>query len=137
MSQFWKLYALTVPVFLALDAVWLGVVARGFYRGELGGLLRADVRWGAAALFYLLYAAGIVIFVVAPSLDARGGVGRAMLVGGFLGALAYGAYDLTNLATLRGFTVRMAAVDMVWGTLLTAGVTGAVLVLARALHLEG
>ena len=132
--MFWKLYALTAPLLLVVDAVWLSVVARGFYRREMGGLLRDDVRIDVAVLFYMLYAVGIVVFAVMPGLE-RGAAVRAMLLGGLLGFLAYAAYDLTNLATLRGFGVRMAIVDMAWGTVLSAGVAGAVTALARALHL--
>jgi len=132
---FWKLYGLTVPMLFLVDGIWLTLVARGFYRRELGALLRdGGVRVEFAAAFYVMYAAGIVIFAVLPGLE-RGGVVRSALLGALLGLLAYAAYDLTNLATLRGFSGRMAVVDLAWGTLLTAGVAGAVTALARAWRL--
>jgi len=132
---FWKLYGLTVPILFVVDGIWLGLVARGFYRRELGALLRdGGARVELAVVFYILYAAGIVIFAVLPGLE-RGSVVRAVQLGALLGLLAYAAYDLTNLATLRGFSGRMAVVDLAWGTFLTAGVAGAVTALARAWRL--
>lgn len=127
-----RLYAITLGIFLVLDLLWLGVVARGFYRAQLGGLMRPDVQWGAAVLFYLLYAAGILVLAVEPGL-ARGSVGRAAFLGGVLGLVAYAAYDLTNLATLSGFPGRLVAVDLAWGTCLTATVAALATAAGRAL----
>lgn len=127
-----RLYFVTLGIFLVLDLLWLGVVARGFYRGQLGALMRPDVQWGAAILFYFLYAAGIVVLAVEPGL-ARGSVARAAFLGGVLGLVAYAAYDLTNLATLAGFPARLVAVDLVWGTVLTASVAALACAAGRAL----
>lgn len=124
-------FAATAIVFLVLDMIWLGVVAKDFYQGEIGGLLRANPNLGAAVAFYLLYVAGVVFFAVAPALDG-GGFWRALLVGALLGLFAYGTYDLTNLATLEGFTRRMAMIDLAWGTVLTASAaSGGYLAAAR------
>ena len=112
-------YAITLPIFLAIDLVWIGVVARGFYRKHLGHLLSADVNWPAAILFYLVFIAGIVFFAVKPALDAGSGA-RALASGAFLGFLAYATYDLTNQATMRDWPVLVTVVDLVWGTVLTA-----------------
>jgi uncharacterized membrane protein len=114
-------YGVSLLAFLALDALWLGLVARGFYRDQLGTLLTPDVRWGAALLFYLIFVAGVLVFAVLPAVE-RGSLGRAILLGGFFGVVTYAAYDLTNLATLRDFPTVVAAVDMVWGGVLTATV---------------
>ena len=133
MTGFLRLYILVLPVMLVADGVWLGFVARGFYRRHLGPLMLDTFRLDVAALFYLVYAAGLVILAVQPGL-ARGSTLRAALLGGVLGLVAYSAYDLTNLATLRGFPARMVAVDLVWGTLMSAGVAGAAAALARALR---
>lgn len=112
------IYGGTLLAFLALDALWLGVVARGFYARQLGDLLRDDPNWAAAAVFYLIYVGGIVVLAVLPALEARS-PGQALALGALLGLVAYGAYDLTNLATLNGFPVRMVVVDLAWGTVLT------------------
>ncbi len=121
---FAKLYALTVPIFFAIDLLWLGIVARGFYRAQLGSLMRAEVRWGAALAFYLLFIAGILVFAVLPGLE-RQSLARAVVLGGFFGLVAYATYDLTNLATLEGFPGTMVIVDLGWGTVLCGLVAGA------------
>jgi uncharacterized membrane protein len=113
-----KAYAATLIVFLGLDALWLGVVARSFYAAQLGHLMRENVNFLAAGGFYLAYVAGIVVFAVAPAL-ADGSWKTAALYGALLGLLAYGTYDMTNLATLRDWPLTMSLVDMVWGALLT------------------
>jgi len=112
-------YLATAAFFAVVDTLWLGVVARGFYRAELGDLLAAEVRLGAAVLFYLVYAAGITIFAVLPAVRAES-LSTALLMGGLFGFFAYATYDLTNLATLRDWSLRMSVVDMLWGTVLTA-----------------
>lgn len=117
-SRLLAVYGITLGAFLTLDALWLGVVARGLYRRELGFLLAEEVRWGAALLFYLLYVAGIVTVVVLPNQEAT--LLRTAVIGGVFGLCAYAAYDLTNLATVARWPVLVTAVDMVWGTVLTA-----------------
>ena len=124
MSLLAKLYLPTLVVFLVLDALWLGVVARGFYREQFGDLMRPDIRWGAALAFYLLFIVAVLVFVVQPAL-AAGSLGRALGMGAFFGLVAYATYDLTNLAVLRGFSTTVALVDMVWGAVLTAATSGA------------
>ncbi len=114
-------YLAALGSFLLLDFIWLGFVARGFYRDQLGGLMAADVRWLPAVAFYLLFVAAIMVFVVLPSLS-RDSVARAALLGAFFGVVTYATYDLTNLATMKGFPTVVAAVDMVWGGILTASV---------------
>ncbi|NNG17770.1 MAG: DUF2177 family protein [Gemmatimonadales bacterium] len=123
-AAFIKLYFATLVVFLAIDMVWLGVAAKGFYQRYLGELLRPDVRWGAAILFYLIFVGGILLFAVLPALE-RASFRHAVLLGGLFGMIAYATYDLTNLATLKGFPPVVAVVDMVWGFVLTAVVAGA------------
>lgn len=114
-------YAASLVAFLVLDFVWLGAVARDFYRVRLGGLLAPDVRWGAAIVFYLLYVAAVVVFAVLPAVE-RASMARAVLLGGFFGLVAYATYDLTNLATLRDFPPIVAVVDLAWGLALTGTV---------------
>lgn len=118
---FLKLYAVSMGVFLALDALWLGLLARGFYQEQLGELIRPDPRWGAALVFYALFVGGIVLFVTLPALE-RGSAASALLFGALFGLIAYATYDLTNLAVLRGFPTVVAVVDMAWGAAISATV---------------
>lgn len=119
-----KAYAATLVAFLGLDFLWLGVVARSFYSTQLGSLMRENVNFVAAGGFYLAYVGGIIFFAVTPAL-AEGSWQRAALNGALLGLLAYGTYDMTNLATLRNWPLTMSIIDMGWGGLLTG--TSAVL----------
>lgn len=109
--------------FVILDAIWLASVAKGFYFTRLAGLLRDKPDLGVAAVFYLIYLAGIVYFAVLPAI-AGGGLARAVLNGALLGFLAYATYDFTNLATLKGYPAIVAVVDVAWGTFLTATAAG-------------
>jgi len=117
-AAFWlKLYLLTVPVFFLIDMIWLGYVARNFYKEQLHSLLSPQVNWTAALLFYFIYIAGILFFAVRPGLEA-GSLARACLSGALFGFFTYATYDLTNLATLRDWPVLVSVVDIGWGTLL-------------------
>jgi uncharacterized membrane protein len=102
-----------------LDALWLGVIAKDLYRDALGHLLADEVRIGAAIAFYLLYAGGVVIFATVPALKAASAV-RALGQGGLFGFFAYMTYDLTNLATLRDWPLRIVVIDIGWGVFLSA-----------------
>ncbi len=104
-------------VLLPLDALWLTSM-KGFYQRELGELLLPSPRLAVAAAFYVLFAAALAYFAVLPNRDADWTV--VAFAGAFLGFTAYGAYDLTNYATLRGFTLRVMAIDWTWGTALSS-----------------
>jgi uncharacterized membrane protein len=112
-------YVTTLIVFLAIDMVWLGFVARNIYAAEMGPLLRPQVDYRAALAFYLLFAAGLVYFAVLPALEARS-ISQALMLGAGLGLVAYGTYDLTNLAVVNGFSAKIALIDLAWGTVLSA-----------------
>ena len=111
------LYLLTLAIFFLIDMIWLGLVAKNFYRQQLGGMLSPTVNWPAAILFYLLFIAGLLTFVILPAL-AKGGALQALWQGAFFGLVAYATYDLTNLATLRGWPLRVTVVDLIWGAAL-------------------
>jgi len=118
-STFFRLYAVALPVFLVMDMIWLGVVARSFYQSQMGHLMRSQVNWAAAIVFYLLFVAGIVVLAVWPAVE-RQSLAHALVLGALLGLVTYAAYDLTNLATLEGFPLTVALVDLAWGTVLCA-----------------
>ena len=127
-AGFLKLYAVALATFLVIDLVWLGVVARSFYQAQLGHLMRPNVNWAAAVVFYLIFVVGIVILAVWPAIDRRS-LTHAVLLGALLGLVSYAAYDLTNFATLDGFPLKVVVVDIVWGTVL-CGTISAVTYLA-------
>ncbi|MCP8883294.1 DUF2177 family protein [Devosia sp. XJ19-1] len=118
-------YAGTAVVFFALDFLWLTVLGIGFYRGEIGALLLDKPNLAPAALFYLFYIAGIVGFAVLPALNAQSWL-WAVIAAVALGLLAYGTYDMTNLATLKGWTLQISLIDLAWGGFLsgTAALAG-------------
>ena len=112
------LYGITTVVFFAFDFVWLSTATARIYRPYLGQLLTDKQNLPVAALFYLFYVVGILALAVIPALndgDVFGAVWRAAI----FGALAYGTYDLTNLATIQGWAWQVSAIDLVWGTTVT------------------
>ena len=112
-------YGATAITMFVLDIAWLGVVAKGLYAREMGSLLRPDIQWLPGLLFYALYVAAVVVFVVLPAAEHRS-FARAVALGAFFGIAAYATYDLTSLALIRDFPTKIAIVDMMWGMVLTA-----------------
>lgn len=121
MLAYLYLYLATIPVFFALDMVWLGVVSKDLYRREMGALMRADVNWTAGVLFYLLYIIGIIYFAVVPGVKDSS-VAKALLNGALFGFFAYATYDLTGLAVIKNWSLNLTIIDIIWGTVLTASV---------------
>lgn len=105
--------------FLALDIVWLSQMTPRFYRPAIGHLLADKPNMGAAVVFYILYITGIMLLAVVPAME-KGSLAKAALMGTLVGLMAYGTYDLTNHATLKGWPFRLTVVDLAWGTFLTA-----------------
>lgn len=121
MQSIWVQILVAGGVMGVLDFIWLSVVAKNFYRAELGSALLDKPNMLAAVLFYIIYIVGVVAFVIAPALD-KGSWSHAVLFGALFGLVAYATYDLTNLATLKAFTPKLVAVDLIWGAALTATV---------------
>jgi uncharacterized membrane protein len=117
-------YLITVPIFFLIDLIWLGLVAKDFYKRHLGYLMRPEVNWAAAISFYLLFIVGIVIFAVKPALEAQSPM-RALIYGALFGFFTYATYDLTNLATLKDWPWIVTMVDLAWGTSLCGAVAWA------------
>ncbi|MFK7994475.1 MAG: DUF2177 family protein [Granulosicoccus sp.] len=119
MKTFAIAYGAAVMSFLILDGIWLGVVAKTFYAGQLGDLLRKNFLPVPAIAFYLLYTAGLVFLAVRPG-QADVSLGSVAFYGAVVGFLAYGTYDMTNLATLRDWPWAVSVVDLLWGTILSS-----------------
>lgn len=118
-----KVYVITLIAFLAIDFVWLALLAKNFYRSQLGFLLADQPNWWAAVAFYLLFVAGILVFVIIPALNG-GSVLKAAVFGAFFGFVTYATYDLTNQATVNNWPWVVTAIDLAWGTFLGACVSG-------------
>ena len=124
LATMFRAFAATGATMFALDMVWLGVVAKAFYARHMATLLRPDVKWVPALIFYVLYVAAVVVFVVMPAAE-RKSLARALGFGAFFGLAAYATYDLTSLALIRDFPLVIAIVDLAWGIALTTVVSGA------------
>jgi uncharacterized membrane protein len=116
------LYLISFAVFLAIDAVWLFTMSARFYKVQLGDLMRDQPNLPVALLFYVFYVAGVIVLAVMPGVEADSAI-KAAAYGALLGFVAYGTYDITNLATVRGWPVIVTAVDMAWGSALTATIS--------------
>ena len=125
-----RTYLVTALVLLIAEAAWLGLVAGGLFRKEVGHLLRPAFAPAPAAVFYLIYVAGILVFAVLPGIEARQ-LYRSVALGGFLGLVAYSTFDLTSMSVFREFPLRLALIDIAWGTVVTSGVAGAGFFIAR------
>jgi uncharacterized membrane protein len=121
-KQMLALYLIALVVFFVIDMVWLGAVAKGFYRKHLGSLLSPKVNWPAAILFYLLFILGLLLFVIKPALTG-GKPLLALSLGALLGLVSYATYDLTNLATLKDWPLTVTIVDLIWGSVLGGAVS--------------
>ena len=113
-----KIFLIALPIFLLLDALWLGLVARGLYQKNIGFLL-GPVNWTVALIFYLIFVAALVFLVIHPAIVARAPV--QLLVSALVFGLAtYAAYDLTNLATINNWPLSISLIDIAWGMFISA-----------------
>ena len=118
-GHFLKLYAISVPVFFLIDLLWLGLIAKPFYDRHLGYIFRGQFLWGAAILFYLFFLLGLVVFVIAPSVES-GSLTRAIFLGLFFGFITYQTYELTNYALVKDWPFIVVIVDIAWGMVLSS-----------------
>ena len=123
-SFYFKLYFATLAAFFAIDMLWLGLIARSFYRKHIGFIMAPSPNWTAAIIFYLIFVAGLIFFAVSPGLQT-GSLGRTIFMGALYGFITYATYDLTNLATLKNWPVILTVVDILWGTILAILVSSA------------
>jgi len=120
--MFIKLFLIALPVFFIIDMVWLVLVAKKFYQEQIGFLMKPDINWFAAIIFYLLFIAGLVIFVISPAVEKHSWV-HALIFGALFGLITYATYDLTNLATLKDWPLLVTVVDLIWGSVLASSIS--------------
>lgn len=117
--MFFKLFSIALPVFFIIDMFWLGLVAKNFYRAQIGALMKADVNWIAAIIFYIIFVSGLIVFVISPALEKNSWT-HALVFGSFFGLICYATYDLTNLAVAKDWPLVVTIVDLLWGAMLAA-----------------
>lgn len=123
-SQLFFSYLSTALVFFLIDMIWLGLLAKDLYRDLLGGLMKDQIIWPAAIVFYLLFIIGIFVFAIIPAVE-KNSVGHAVLMGTLFGLFTYATYDLTNYATLKDWPLKLVFIDILWGMILTGLVSTA------------
>ncbi len=116
--DFVKMYIIAFIIFLAIDAIWLGLVAPKFYKAQIGHLMAERPNLIAALIFYLIFIVGVVYFVIQPGVESQN-IGKVLLSGALFGFMTYATYDLTNLATLKDWPITVTIVDLIWGTSLS------------------
>ncbi len=117
--MFLKLYLIALPIFLGIDFAWLTLIAKNFYAKQIGYLMAKNPNLLAAIIFYLIFIAGLVFFVITPALEKKTWL-NALLAGAFFGLVTYATYDLTNLATVKNWPIIVTVVDLIWGTAVAA-----------------
>lgn len=120
--MFIKVFLTALPVFFIIDMIWLVLVAKDFYRKQIGFLLKPDITWYAAIIFYLLFITGLITFVILPAMEKHSWT-HALLFGALFGLITYSTYDLTNLATMKNWPLLLTVIDLVWGIVLSASVS--------------
>jgi uncharacterized membrane protein len=130
MVYYLKLYFASLVVFFAVDMVWLGLVARSFYKKSLGYIMAPAVNWIPAIIFYLLFIVGILVFVVLPGVK-EGSLQNTIFRAVLFGLITYATYDLTNLATINQWPLAVTLVDLVWGMVLSTIVSVAGFYIAK------
>ncbi len=120
--MYWKIYLIALSLFLAIDSIWLGIVAKDLYQEKIGFLMKSDINLISAFIFYLLFVLGLVVFVINPALKSEQWM-TALFLGILFGVITYATYDLTNLATIEGWPVMVTIIDIFWGAFIASSVS--------------
>ena len=129
-------YFIAILVFLGIDAIWLMFIAKSFYAKNIGHLLAEKPNLVAAFIFYLLNIIGLVIFAINPAIQKNSLI-NAIIFGALFGFFTYSTYDLTNLATLKDWPLIVSVIDIIWGTILSATVSGLTYVILQTSLAKG
>jgi uncharacterized membrane protein len=129
-----KIYLTALFVFLGVDMIWLTLIAKNFYAKQIGFLMAKNPNLLAALIFYLLFIAGLVVFVITPSLEKKQ-LTQALLMGAFFGLVTYATYDLTNLATVKNWPILITIIDLLWGSFISAFVSFITYLIAQKFNL--
>ncbi|MDP2426007.1 MAG: DUF2177 family protein [bacterium] len=129
--NFFLLFLIAFVVFFLIDMVWLGLIAKNIYSKYLGYLMSPKVNWLAAIIFYVLFIIGLVFFVIHPAVQSEASVGSVAFSGMLFGLITYATYDLTNLATLKDWPIKITIIDLIWGTFLGTAVSTITFLIGR------
>lgn len=111
-------FMITLFVFLGIDLIWLGFIAKNIYANAIGHLMSANVNWPAAIIFYIIFVVGILYFVVEPALIHQN-LTKLFISAALFGFVTYATFDLTSLATLKDWPLNITFIDLAWGTSLS------------------
>jgi len=113
-----KVFGLAFVIFILIDLLWLGIIAKDLYQKEMGHLMKQDVNFVVAIIFYIIFIAALTIFVLVPGIES-GSLVKTIFLGALFGLASYATYDLTNYATMEGFPLKIVIIDLIWGTSLS------------------
>ena len=116
--MFFRLILIAFIIFLLIDILWLGIIAKNLYKNEIGHIMKEKPNWLAAIIFYILFIVGLVYFVIEPVVDKDSFI-KALLPGLLFGLITYATYDLTNLATIKNWPLKITFIDLIWGSFLS------------------
>ncbi len=132
--MFLKLYLIALASFFTIDMLWLGLIAKNFYAKQIGHLMKTDINWAAAIIFYLIFIFGLVVFVIIPAME-KGSWVYTLFFGALFGLVCYATYDLTNLAVAKDWPLLVTVVDLIWGVILAASVSAITYFIANKIGL--
>ena len=118
MWMYLKVFGVAFVIFIIIDLLWLGLIAKDLYQKELGHLMKQNVNFPAAMIFYVIFVAALTVFVLVPGIES-GSLVKTLMLGALFGLASYATYDLTNYATMEGFPLKMVFIDLAWGTSLS------------------
>lgn len=121
LNLFLKLYGLSFVSLVGIDFLWLTKVAPNLYKSNIGHLTADNPNLLSASLFYLIYIVGLVVFVIHPAFE-KSSISSALMHGALFGLVAYSTFDLTSMAVFKNWPAKITVIDLLWGTILTAGV---------------
>jgi uncharacterized membrane protein len=117
MFSYFKVYILAFLVFILIDSIWLGLIAKKLYKKQIGFLMKENFDMKVALIFYLVFIVGLVFFVLNNAIINQSWQ-YALFAGMFYGFITYATYDITNLATIKDWPVMLTVIDIIWGSLL-------------------
>jgi uncharacterized membrane protein len=112
---YYKVFLIAFIIFIFIDLLWLGLIAKSLYQRELGHLMKQNINFIVAIIFYLIFVIALSVFVIVPGIEGESIV-KVILLGALFGFASYATYDLTNYATIEGFPLKMVIIDLIWGS---------------------